>query len=209
MKKMNLIIFFIISYTFNGYAKTEKMEGEIISKNGIDTVVFEVPIRKSIGEPDYQKIQNKIIYFDTAGNKFTLRPDSVQEIRFKYSGKTIRMVALYNSLELGSMFSQGEYIFLKLEIEGNVNVFRYFYIQSRTGGYNFSTGAISNTSYKTDDFILQKRNRQIMRPSWMAFRKDMKEYFADCPALSEKIQNKEFDRNDVLKIVEYYNSNCQ
>jgi hypothetical protein len=172
-------------------------------------VIFEIPVIKSSGEPDYQKIQSKIIYYDSTGKKFTLRPDSVLEIRCKRPGKITRMVSLYNSLGLGTMFSQGEYIFLKLEIEGKVNVFRYYYIQRGAGGYNASTGTMSNSSYKSDDFILQNKNGQLMRPSWMNFRKDMKDFFGDCSTLSEKIQNKEYGKDDVLKIADYYNSNCQ
>lgn len=209
MKKHCLVFLFLIICTIIVYAKPEKLEGEIISKNRIVNVIFEIPMIKSEGQPDYQKIQSKITYFDSTGKKFTLRPDSVLEIRFKHWGKTIRMLALYDSLGLGKMFSQSEYIFLKLEIEGRVNVFRYFYIQSGTGGYNAATGTMRNSSYKSDDFILQNKNGQVMRPSWMNFRKDMKDFFGDCPALVKKIQNKDYDRNDVLQIVEYYNSICQ
>jgi hypothetical protein len=209
MKKKSLLLFCLIACTCIVYAKPEKISGEIISKNGIRKVVFEVPVIKSAGQLDYQKIQSKITYFDSTGKKFTLRPDTVQEIRLNRWGKTIRMVALYDSIGLGSMFSQSEYVFLKLEMEGKVNVFRYYYSQGGAPVYNSGTGTMRSPSYSADGFILQNIKGELMRPSWMNFRKDMKVFFADCTILTEKIQNKEYDKNDVLKIVEFYNSSCQ
>lgn len=34
-------------------------------------------------------------------------------------------------------------------------------------------------------------------------------YFRDCPNLIEKIENKEFGKKDVIKIIEYYNTHCE
>lgn len=41
-----------------------------------------------------------------------------------------------------------------------------------------------------------------------AFRKRASEFFGDCPTLVSKIESKEFKKEDLIAIVEYYNSNC-
>lgn len=40
------------------------------------------------------------------------------------------------------------------------------------------------------------------------FRETMSEYFGDCPALIEKVENEEFSRENVQEIVEFYNKHC-
>lgn len=41
------------------------------------------------------------------------------------------------------------------------------------------------------------------------FKKSAKAYFQDCPSLVEKIQSKEYKREDVIEMVDFYNSECQ
>jgi len=50
----------------------------------------------------------------------------------------------------------------------------------------------------------------LARP-WFAehFGVDLIEYFSDCPALVEKIENKDFHKKDLEFIVTFYNSNCR
>lgn len=42
-----------------------------------------------------------------------------------------------------------------------------------------------------------------------SFKKSASEYFKDCSKLVEKIQNKEFKKRDIEKIVEFYNEECE
>lgn len=41
-----------------------------------------------------------------------------------------------------------------------------------------------------------------------AFKKRASDFFGDCPSLVSKIENKEYKKEDLIAIVEYYNSNC-
>jgi hypothetical protein len=41
-----------------------------------------------------------------------------------------------------------------------------------------------------------------------SFRKRSMDYFEDCPILRAKLENKEFVKEDLQKIVEFYNSSC-
>ena len=42
-----------------------------------------------------------------------------------------------------------------------------------------------------------------------SFKKSTAKFFSDCPELVEKIETKEFGRDDIKQIVLYYNSNCK
>jgi hypothetical protein len=57
--------------------------------------------------------------------------------------------------------------------------------------------------------ILQKGNGELKRPKGLTFKKDMINYFSDCPKLVEKIESKDFRKDDLESIVRFYNSNCR
>ncbi len=68
-----------------------------------------------------------------------------------------------------------------------------------TGGYYYSV----------EKYILQKGDGELKRTKGLNFRKDMVEYFSDCPELSKRIDNKEFRNNDLESIVRFYNNKCR
>ncbi len=41
------------------------------------------------------------------------------------------------------------------------------------------------------------------------FKKETSEYFKDCPTLTNKINNNEFKRKQLIKIIDFYNHKCQ
>jgi hypothetical protein len=45
-------------------------------------------------------------------------------------------------------------------------------------------------------------------PFAKSFKKSIKKYFKNCPSLIEKVDNKEFLKDELLEVVEYYNRNC-
>lgn len=120
------------------------------------------------------------------------------------------MLSRYNSLGFGNIFSTSTNIFLRLEIDGKLKLFNYYYTQSSPGMYNSSTGGMTGGySYTVEKYVFQKETGELKRFKGLTFRKDMIEYFNDCPELSKKIEDKEFRKNDMESIVRYYNSNCR
>jgi hypothetical protein len=208
MRKIVILITIGLILTFNLEAK--KIEGKIFFADGTVDVTFNIPIKFFTQEPNYEKLQYKVKYFDSTGKKFVLRPDNAKEIQFKYDFENVRMLSRYNSLGLGNIFSMSTNIFLKLEIDGKLKLFKYYYTQSSPGWYNASTGAITGGySYSVERYILQKGYGELKRPKSLTFRKDMVEYFSDCPSLVKKIESKDFRKNELEFIVNYYNSNCR
>jgi hypothetical protein len=189
----------------------KKIPGTIIFRIGEEKeVTFEIPT-VLMGSINYIKLQEKVRYFDAAGKRVVLKPDQAKEILFSYEGENIRMISIPRSgnLMTGSIFSSSMNIFLKLEAEGKLRVFYFEYRQSSPGmmGPNgMMTGGVSS---KNDRYLFQKNGGSLKQPRGLAFRKDMLEYFSDCPKLAEQIDKKEFGRDDMLAIAKFYNSSCK
>lgn len=174
-----------------------KIDGIILKGSDTIKVKFNIPMGLISGEPIYEKIQHKITYFDASGKRKTLKADDATEIRFDINGNTVRMLSRLNSLGLGNIFSSGTNIFLKLEIDGPLKMFKYHFTSSQGGAV-----------YLDSDFILQKGNDVLMQPSIFSFKREMTEYFSNCPKLVEKIESKDFRKKHLEEIVNYYNSEC-
>lgn len=46
-------------------------------------------------------------------------------------------------------------------------------------------------------------------PFAKSFKKSMKTYFKDCPTLLEKVESKEFSKDNLVVVLEFYNQNCR
>lgn len=173
-------------------------------------MIFKIPINLFSKEINYEKLQYKIKYSDSTGNKFAIKPDQANEIRFIYKNEEVRILSRYNSLRLGNIFSMNKKIFLKLEIDGKLKMFKYYFTESSPVMYNSSSEVTTGGySHSEDKYILQKGEEELVRLKGLTFRKDMMEYFIDCHELSKKIQSKEYRKKDIETIVCYYNSNCE
>lgn len=187
---------------------TEKTPGTIIYPDkDKEEVIFELPLLL-FGDLNYIKLQEKVKYTDSFGAKKLLRPEQVKEIVFTYKGERIRMISIPKSgdLMLGSIFSASTSIFLKLEEEGSLSLFKYEYKQSSPGSMSPGGGMTGGYSYNVDKHLLLKTGGTMKWPRDLSFRKDMIEYFSDCPELSAKIDKKEFKKDHLIEIVRFYNS---
>lgn len=211
MKKLSITLLMVLCYCF---AAAEKIEGMIITNvNDTLKVTFDIPIELLSREPNYERLQYKVKYVDENGKKQTLKPDDAREIIFTYNNETVRMLSRLNTLQFVGgtiLLSSGDNIFLKLVEDGPVQLFLYYYTQNTPGTINPSSGAMTGGfMYDTDRYILQKGVRgELKQIKGMSFRKDMAEYFADCPELVKKIEEKEFKREDMEAIVRFYNAQC-
>jgi hypothetical protein len=202
---------FIFVFGFIGCIKSEarKLEGTIVMDNETIKVVFNIPFAFLKAVPNYEMLQRKVKYFDDKGNKMTLRPGQAKEIRFSYKGKEIRMLSRYDEDGLTYNVPRDRNIFLKLEIDGKLKLFKYYYTENSPNVHDASTGPATNAdSYRIERYILQNENGKLKRIKGLTFKRDMTEYFRDCPGLVHKIENKEFRKRDLELMVSFYNSNC-
>lgn len=191
-------------------AHARKIEGQIILNNDetLD-VTFLIPFGFLSSEPTYTKLQTRVRYIDRSNKKVVLKPDDAKEISFTLNGKEIRMISVTDELILQSLFSSQQRVFLKLEIDGALRLFTSYSTQSSPGVSSSSMGGMSvGMSYNVEKFVLQKRGGPLKQPRSLSFRKDMSEYFSDCPELVERIQKRDLKRGDLEIMVMEYNKKC-
>jgi len=189
------------------YSEAEKVKGKIFFENDTIEVMIHVPVNSFTDEPNLEKLQFKVVYYDSTGQKIKLRPDHARGFSFTYGTHKILMLSVYNSLELGVFDPTGNNIFLHQIIDGKLKMFIYY----NTAYYplpNTLTGTLGIYHYQTDRCILQKGDGELKRTRTSGFKKDMAEYFSDCPELVEKIMNTEYDEIDMKSIVDFYNLFC-
>lgn len=145
---------------------------------------------------------------DSAG-KHTLYPGQADEIRFYHNGEQIRMLSRGNVSQGVNPLLKRDSLFLKLEVEGKLKLFKYYHTDHSPIAYDASSNVISGMyPFVVERYFLQKGDDQITAPGFIHFRNQMKTYLKDCPGLSQKIESREFRKRDMEKIVSYYNSNC-
>jgi hypothetical protein len=204
--RIPLLIAALVAMSLHTYGR--KIPGTIILNGKSKEVTFDIKVPLLVDEPNFVRIQYKVRYYDESGKKQTLRPDDADEIRFTYEGMEVRMISCANTFGAGSIFSTASKIFLKLEIDGPLRLYRYYFKQT-TGGYYGGAGGYSpGVTYTADNFIFQKDNGPLKQPKTFGWKKDMLEYFSDCPALHERIESKDLRRKEIEAIVLYYNANC-
>lgn len=196
--------------TFAFRSEAENTEGKNIFENDTLDVTFNIPVRLTTREINYDRLQFEVEYFDVKGKKVSIWPGEAKEIRFRYNRENIRMISKPNSLGLGDNLSNSTNIFLKIEVDGYVKLFYYYNTYNTPNTINpFDATAIGVTSYHTDRYILQKGNGELTKIKGSTFNQAMMEHFNDCPLLMQKIENKIFQKEDMESIVNYYNSQCR
>jgi hypothetical protein len=192
MKKSILLIVLGLLTIANINAK-EKVKGLLI--NGSDTlnIFVEVPTGLIGKDANFLKLQRKITIWNTQGKKQKIKPSQANEIRFDINGETIRMVS--------ANYDSKSKLFLKLEIEGFLSMYKCYYTEQTGGQY----GAI-----KTEKkYVLNRDDEVYNRPIGIFSKKALIEFFNDCPELASKIRNGEFKEKNMKEIVSFYNKNCR
>jgi hypothetical protein len=191
-------------------AQARKIRGQIIDWQGksID-VIFNIPFKLLSSTPNYEKMQYRIVYYDAKGQKIVMKPHEAQEITFVHNNQEIRMLSHVNTIGAGSIFSNNTHIFLKLEIDGKLRLYSFFYTQNSGGMYSPATGGYSaGVAYSVENYILQKDNSGLVQPRGISFRKDMSVFFQDCPSVAKRIQERDLRKGDLEIIVKMYNDDC-
>lgn len=205
MKKSFLLVL-ISLFSISVFGK--KVEGKIIRENDTLYVTLNIPVKLFDVDPNYESLQYRVKYFDKTGKKITVWPDEAKEIQFKYNFENVRMLSRVNTIG-GKIFLARSRIFLKLEKEGKLNLYSYYFTQHSGGMYNASTGMMSpGYSYSAERYVLQKGDQELKQPKTLSFKKDMAQYFSDCPTLVKQIESRDFRKGDMEQIVDFYNQRC-
>jgi hypothetical protein len=205
---MRLLLIFSAVIAISIQTHGKKLAGSIIANGQTRDVTFDIKVTVFADEPNFEAIQYKVRYYDENGKKQTLRPEDADEIYFQYYGMFVRMISLPNTISHKRMFLKSSKIFLKLEVDGPLRLYRFYYKQTMPGSGGYGGGGAPAMTFSVDDAIFQKGNGPLKQPKDFGWKKDMLEYFSDCPALTKMIESKDLKRGDIEAIAMFYNRNC-
>ena len=218
MRKVFLILI-ICSFFKTGISAT-KVKGYYISRD-FDTVkvTFNIRILKMIREPDFEEMQLGVEFFDSLNQRHFLDPPLAREIYFECMGKRCRMLAVTFTKSRPNAF------FLQLIKEGKLKLFKFYYKNEMNYKMQKDNGEHFQSSIR---YMYSDVKRYYLVPSVNGvgasyggsytstvkerddpFADDMSVYLSDCPALSKKIEQLVYVREDIEKIVDEYNTTCK
>lgn len=183
----------------------KQIDGLIVKKNGkTQKTKFEFTVGAYDNMIDMESVQKGVDYIDSVGVKRSVNPEEVSEVQFTHDSVEYRMLACPNKLKLGgSKLSAPKYIFLKLEIDGKLRLLRYYESSTSTS----PTGKEMKTV--TRRYVLRKSNDEMIKPESDDFKKDMIDFFEECQGLVFKLSKNQFQKKDMVKIVNFYNVECK
>ena len=205
-------VLFVIALVFSHCleAKPKTVKGKIIYENDSIDVLFVIPFAYSTEELKVWGLQNKVKFINSATRKKSIvKPSQEKEIQFYYEeneGFTkIRMISTYNRVkQISGSESFLDNIFLKIDIEGKMNLYTYYYRENNPGD-SATTGGLFVVSSK----IIQRQDDNMLMPRYSYLKKDLTEYITDCPEAKRTVENSVNSLNDIKKVVEIYNVYCK
>lgn len=206
MKKSAFVLFGVLLISVNVFAK--KLEGYYITgKKDTIKVQFDIPWIIT-GEPDFEKLQWEIEYYDSKGDKQKLNPEWLSEVGFSFKEKSYRMLVKRNSLLLtGSKKNGTTLLYLRVLVDGSyLQLFQFYVVSTAPGNsssvYNSSTVGSSTSN---DKYILLKKDGKQIRPRVASFNREVATYLADVPELAKKVETKVLNVKDIEQIAKEYN----
>ena len=189
----------------NGFGEISGIQSIVSVKFKNDTLKYRTYKSKEIIGIDilennyYRQFRYK--YID--GDKF---PDIMEIVSIDSLSLYVRVyeeVALSNSL-LNYPRSINQYQPTLVELENGQKVdvvpIRNIYIEINFPRYSYYVGA--GESNQVEHLYTKGL------PFSKSFKKSIKKYFKSCSSLIEKVENKEFSKDEILEVVEYYNRTC-
>lgn len=199
---------FALLFVFNcSYGK--KIEGYYITTTKEKfNAVFDISVGALTDEINFEAIQFALKYYDANGERQKLDLSTIYEVGFKYNEEQFVLRKLRNFLDLNALYAfDTTYMLLRIIKEDVISS----YVFSGTGymvNSNGFGGAGTGKFYKFGSGILVKKDGTMINPSTGSFRKKMRAFFYDCPALVDKINDKVYKRNQIDEIIAYYKENC-
>lgn len=231
MSKIKIIIGVLVLISLQVFAQEKvqrKIPADIVRNDSqVEEVWFEPPQFRSDEEPTFGFLELRIRYFDESGKKRILYPTKAKEFQFKLDGKEIRLISVSHPTPAAAENTS----FLELVVDGPVRLFK-FHEPKNTGSPGSSssdmtvtspTGATGTVTIGTSQapglyaspfarditYIVQKSGKtRGIYPKRIGFKKQMGEYFKDCPVLIDSIETRGYTHDDILRIATIYNRDC-
>lgn len=166
----------------------------------------------------------------TYGDKIKFRKDKNSE-KSTYTSEELKSIEIHNKkiqffgkrtkpgyvhYYYKKIKTQGSPLLLEILEEGKVKLF-LDYKQSTSAPMMGANGTMTGGgTYTINSYYVSKNDDEIVthlgdRGNLFSknFKKAASEYFKDCSRLVKKIQDKEFRKRDIIKVVKFYNEDCQ
>jgi hypothetical protein len=208
MKKniiLQLLFIFSIKYTY-----CQNAIGKIIFNNN-DTIEaqFNIPIKSLNDKVKLDELQYGVIYYDSAKKGKFLSPNQAKEFSFTHDNELFIMHSAFNDLESNMFGSSSRKAFLKLLIDGKIKLFD-FSEQKRFSSNGSPLGmAIGSFDYTKGQYIIQKENGKAHKLEKIGFKGQILTLVNDCPDLVKIISDGNWGRNEIDKIIAFYNNDCK
>jgi hypothetical protein len=204
MKRYLAAFLLILAFT---QSHARKLKGYVIYNNQEKVeVLMTVPFIKFSDKPDYLKMQTEVTCLQH-NKSIVVHPENALEISFTLDDEPIRMLSVENDLQLPG--KKTERVFIKLEVDGAIRLFRSYEVSSTPGMYNSPTGLTTGRNSRTyDRYVLQRNSGSLTRLEGTSFKKDAVEFFQGCPDIVSRIEEKELKKEDLKRIVREFNSTC-
>lgn len=200
MKHFLFLFFFLFALN---KTNAKEVSGYYINlSNDTIKINFKITMELFSDEINISSIQCGVMMYNEKHKKVYLKPEAIKEIHFDLESKHYKFVSLQNTLQLCQCFYSSKFL-LKQIIDGDLKLYTY-HLNSQSGGQS----AGQTTMYSGEVNILQKKDGALFKIDYFSFKKSLSEYLSDCPELVQKIQDKIYGKDDLLKIVSDYNQNC-
>lgn len=196
------ILFFFISTSLFA---APNPKGMIIRDTDTLYVTFIIPVTG----PNYPNLQDSVRYLDPLNNECYLSPEDAKEYRFEHKGKLIRMISCVNTLSLDP--GRALQIFLQLEIDGPLKLYKHYTRGSSGGMYSGGAPGGGTTMYgngQSSNYALKMGSEDLVYYDNINFKNDFPAYLKNCPELVQLIQDKVYLKKDIEAIVTFYNTKC-
>lgn len=197
---------FLILLSFHSLGN-EQVPGIVVYPNETISVTFDVPTVIFTKEWDFTRLQSVAYFHDASGKKRRVSPKQALEIQlFLGDTDTIRMVSILHK-------GRGSRTFARIIKDGKLNV--YFMMASPnaqgSSGFTFGTAGVQlhGTGIYHGFLVLKKGNwGPDVKARRLMLRKEMIEFFSDCPQVVEQIEDQKLTNNELSVVIDFYYQYC-
>ncbi|UII20599.1 hypothetical protein [Fulvivirga ligni] len=205
---MRYLVLFFMLVTISSAVAAKNLKGKIFYLDGsVEEVKFRIPVDFLSGNPKYHIIQEGMKYYQ--GNSLrNLDPSGVDKVILANKDEIITMVVVPNFDGKGEVIKgAGSEIFIRILKEGALNLYELAQTFN-TGPMIDANGMVMGGGQSISHLYLLQFSEQELHRIETPFKREMAEYFKDCPKLVALIENRYITKKDIFLMVDFYNNSC-
>ncbi len=178
---------------------------------GSDTLEISLTLpEKMIHDNDiFLNLQYEFEYRDENKKRIKVQPKEVDCLIFNYKDEEVVMLRQPNILkeDFVTLYYKKNEILIRRVKDGDLQVYKFYYWADKLGNPRLPESG--NVVFPIPKSLIKLRNERIQElPEIFSFRKDMKKLLKDCTSVTEELESKDYQRDDIEKIAELYNQEC-